>query len=253
MSAEPSAQRIPIATTPASARSQASAAHIQDALTALDAAARCLAKQLGRRVDVEELKEHAFEAVVDLIDRFDPARGIPFDKYARMRLRGAMLDGLRKQTGLPRGFASRLAAMRAGDLFVEARAARTSRSKTRTATRADAELVSLLRGVATASALGWASPDADEPEEPIDLLARSVDDPETHAQRTQARGVLERALRRLGEKEAFLVRRHFLDGLDLQDAAAELGFSKSWGSRLLARAVARLGERLREMQFEWCA
>jgi RNA polymerase sigma factor for flagellar operon FliA len=203
-----------------------------------------LGAQLGHRFCIDDLKELAHEALVDLLARFDPTRGTPFASYARQRIRGAILDGLRKQTGLPRGFAARIAALRGERLDAASNAAKPTAS--------DIELASLLRGVASACALGWActreEEDGDELEE---IDPRTPDDPETNIQRAQVRQALERALGGLGEKEAWIVRRHFLEGIDVQDAAAELGYSKSWGSRLLTRGKSRLKELLQEIRFEW--
>jgi RNA polymerase sigma factor for flagellar operon FliA len=255
MSIRTSAQRAE-PSSPSSAEStldQVPTARLQEALRALDTTARMLRAQLGGRFAIDDLKELAHEALVDLLGRFDPARGVPFGGYARLRLRGAILDGLRKQSGLPRGVTSRLHSMRAGDLFIETHHPVRRASSRRSAARdADAEIASLLRGVATACALGWACVRDEEDGESLDVPStRTLDDPETNAERAQSRRAIERALKGLDDKEAWIVRRHFLEGADVQDAAAELGLSKSWGSRLLARGVARLGERLKEMRFDW--
>jgi RNA polymerase sigma factor for flagellar operon FliA len=49
------------------------------------------------------------------------------------------------------------------------------------------------------------------------------------------------------EDERELVRRHYLEGERFDHVAASLGLSKSWGSRLHTRAVARLTKRLRSL------
>jgi RNA polymerase sigma factor for flagellar operon FliA len=240
----PSPSTIPTSSTSStpSSRKRTPTPHLDEALRALDATARLLGAQLGHRFCIDDLKELAHEALVDLLARFDPTRGTPFSCYARQRIRGAILDGLRKQTGLPRGFAARIAALRGEPDAV---------SSPKKLTASDAELASLLRGVASACAIGWACVRDEDDADADEVDPRTPDDPETNIQRAQVRQALERALGGLGEKEAWIVRRHFLEGIDVQDAAAELGYSKSWGSRLLTRGKSRLKELLHEIRHEW--
>src|SRR4051812_49941567 len=94
-------------------------ARVREAMELLDAVAKSVSKQIGSRFDLDDLKGYAHEAVTDVVDKFDPARGVNFRAYARLRLRGAIIDGLRRESGLPRGVASRLRALEAADLFVE--------------------------------------------------------------------------------------------------------------------------------------
>ena len=53
------------------------------------------------------------------------------------------------------------------------------------------------------------------------------------------------AIAQLPDNEAQLVRRHYIDGESFEQVADELGLSKSWASRLHARAISRLSKRLR--------
>ncbi len=63
-----------------------------------------LAKGLSRRVrttetpvtDGDDMASAAFLGLIDAVDRFEPGRGVPFEAYARLRIRGAMIDELRR-------------------------------------------------------------------------------------------------------------------------------------------------------------
>jgi RNA polymerase sigma factor for flagellar operon FliA len=57
--------------------------------------ARRLASAIPVRVEREDLVQTGILGLIDAIRRYDPAKGIPFPAYARFRIRGAMLDGLR--------------------------------------------------------------------------------------------------------------------------------------------------------------
>jgi RNA polymerase sigma factor for flagellar operon FliA len=218
---------------------------IQEALTVLDAVARGVARQLGGRFDLDDLKGYAHEAIAELVARFDPARGVSFRGYARLRLRGAILDGLRKESGLPRGVAGRLRALEAADLYAEAKGEENA-VRAPNAAVADARLSSFLRGLATAYATGLVAKD-DAEGAPVEHDASRVD-PEAVALRSQLRAKLLEALDAIGDPEATILRRHYFLDEDLQDAAAHVGLSKSWGSRLHARGIEKLAGHLASLR-----
>ena len=80
-----------------------------------DAASRCalierysgLAARMARRlhpagitaVSPEDLESAGLIGLIDAVDRYQPERGVPFEAYAALRVRGAVLDELRAATG----------------------------------------------------------------------------------------------------------------------------------------------------------
>lgn len=209
----------------------------------LDGVARGLLRQLGGRFELDDLKGFAHEAIPELVARFDPARGVSFRGFARLRLRGAILDGLRKESGLPRGVAARLRALEAADLYADERAEENAR-RPASAGEADTRLSSFLRGLATAFATGMVAKDDGGVVAEPDASAAATIDPELVAARAELRRRLLEAIDEIGEPEGTILRRHYFLDEDLQDAAAHVGLSKSWGSRLHARAIDKLGARV---------
>src|SRR5207302_4587148 len=83
-----------------------------------DAAARCalierfaqLATRIARGMNVpvgavagpDDLESAALIGLIDAVDRFDPDRGVPFAGYATLRIRGAVLDEVRRVDDLGR-------------------------------------------------------------------------------------------------------------------------------------------------------
>lgn len=214
---------------------------LQEAIAFARTLARDISRQLDARYTVDELQSFAHEAVLELVARFDPSQGSSFRGFARLRLRGAIFDGIRRDEGLPRGVAARLRALQSADLFVETQATGAA-APTLRAQEADARLQRFLRGVATAYALGALSspPDASWPR----AESHRADDPESEVNARQTRGLLESAIGNLEPTQATLLRLHYFDGHDLAEAAARLRLSKSWGSRLHARAIEQLADTL---------
>lgn len=50
----------------------------------------------------DEIEADAILGLIDAAAKFDPSRGVPFEAYARMRIKGEMLDGLRRADPLTR-------------------------------------------------------------------------------------------------------------------------------------------------------
>lgn len=58
---------------------------------------------LPKNVSRDDLKSLGMIGLYDALEKFDPSRDLKFDTYASFRIRGAILDGLRKEDWLPRG------------------------------------------------------------------------------------------------------------------------------------------------------
>src|SRR5687767_5730641 len=67
-----------------------------------DGIARRARRQLGLSLPLEDLTSFAREALLRAARSYDDGRGIPFRAWASLRVRGAILDGVRKNGVLPR-------------------------------------------------------------------------------------------------------------------------------------------------------
>lgn len=69
--------------------------------------ARGLSVSLPKYVETEDLESSGQLGLKDAIEKFDPERGFKFETYASFRIRGAMIDGLRRTDWSPRSVRSR--------------------------------------------------------------------------------------------------------------------------------------------------
>lgn len=140
-------------------------------------------------------------------------RGPAFDWYARIRIRGAVVDELRAQDWL------------------------TRRARTRVA-RAQAQGES--GGIAV---VGF----DDLPESQAQGFAdESMATPQEQVEKRMDRIALERAVSLLPEREANIVAWHYFDGVPFKTIAVRLGVSEPRVSQLHARAMGRLRSTLAE-------
>ncbi len=64
--------------------------------------AQHLAARLPSSVDIDDLLQSGMVGLLEAASNFDPSRGASFETYAGIRIRGAMLDDIRKHDWTPR-------------------------------------------------------------------------------------------------------------------------------------------------------
>ena len=204
-------------------------------------AAALLHPRVREHVELDELVAMGNLGLAEAASRFDPAQGATFSIFAWYRVRGAMIDGLRKMTHLPRRVWAQIATLRAAAEYLEAQATRAdvARSQAAAATTADRlrEIQGALGAIRTMYVVGI-------DQVPAERLASAETSAELELGRARQAARLRAALDRLPERERTLVLAHYRDDQTLQDAGRALGLSKSWASRLHARAIDRLRELL---------
>jgi len=221
-------------------------ARFHEHLDLVDMVARQLVRELGRSVELDDLRAMGHQGLLEAARRFDEGRGVSFRRFANYRVRGAMLDGVRKSAPLPRRAHERVRALEAALLVAEG-ACEDAAAPARPlagAEVAENRLTEHLADIATAIALGLLASTARGDEgEPTPV--ESAASPEEAFADAELRKLVVDALDDLPEDERALVRRHYLEGERFDHVAASLGLSKSWGSRLHTRAIARLTKRLK--------
>ncbi len=221
-------------------------ARFESALDLVEAIARRVAREVGGSAELAELLSYGREGLLDAARRFDPARGVPFRGYASFRVRGAIIDGVRRSARLPRRAHERLNGLLAAARTSEGAYEDALAPAAPGATPADAEraLGEHLAAMATAMAVGLLA-QTGFTEEGERVPVATADDPETALGRAELLAVVKAAIAELPPEEEALVRRHYLEGERFDHVAAELGLSKSWASRLHTRAIKRLSAKLR--------
>ena len=207
---------------------------VREGLSLVDVIAHQLRRQLGGKVMHDELVSFGREGLLAAGRTFDPSLGVPFRRWANYRVRGAMLDGVRSSSMLPRSVYQRLRAIEGAHHASEGAAEDGSAQRVASPVDADARLGSYLAGIATAVAMGLLA-------KPADAATGESVDPRPAADEVLARAetlaAVREALTTLPDQERHLIQRHYFDDVRLDEAAREIGLSKSWGSRLHSRAI----------------
>jgi RNA polymerase sigma factor for flagellar operon FliA len=209
-----------------------------------------MARRLPSNVDVAELVNIGILGLIDAIDRYDMARGVPFRAYAEIRIRGAMVDALRGADWTPR------AVRRTGGRLDEART-RLRRTLGRDPSRE--EMASELacsptdydRMLTASERRRLVSLDTPTGEEGDGLLVDLVADerattPLDSWVTAERHAGLAQAIEQLSDRERLVVTDYYQRGLALKEIGAALGVSESRVCQIHTQALRRLQRLLRE-------
>jgi len=202
---------------------------------------RALMRELDLSCDPDDLRAWGFQGLLEAKQRFDASRGVRFSAFAHYRIRGAILDGVRSQGFLRRRAYARLKAFEATDALAEqlgeeqanrptSGAGSSAGSATSRAEDLDAAL-----GKITAAFLISAVGQGDE---------RAPEAPDRQLESAQEQSLVRVGLEELPERERTLLQAVYFEGVTIEEAGARLGLSKSWASRMHAKALDRMRKQL---------
>ncbi len=161
----------------------------------------------------DDIESAAIVGLIAAVDRYDPDRGVPFEGYAGLRIRGAILDELRKLDDHTR----------------------LERQKARTAAAADTEPEIGAYGATLSLDLLLESGDRDWPAD---------DDSGEPCDRQDLRARVESALTCLPPRQREVLARYYGDSLTLRESATTMGISEARACQLHGRAIVNLRREL---------
>jgi RNA polymerase sigma factor for flagellar operon FliA len=153
-----------------------------------------------------------------------------------------MIDAARQSGNLPKRVYRKLRALQAAEFVHEAEAEEQAAAPPATAEAADAKLADHLGTAAMAMAMGFLSMRRGEA---VDAAKDPDRSPESTVGHAELMSRIKEAIAERPEQERTLLTRHYFDDMTFEEAAKELGLSKSWASRLHARALEGVVKSLR--------
>ena len=190
--------------------------------------------RLGVNIEFDELIACGRLGLLEASERFDYKLGVSFKTFAYYRIRGAMYDGLRKLEVITRRKSVKIKFEEAANQLIGSELTRGSTEARKPTLKDEIEEV---RGMIASLVPIYflASESLDQLQAPDD--GRNV---EEQASFSQEKTMLTAAMGKLSKNEKELIELYYYKDMTLEEAASQLGLSKSWASRLHARAIAKL-------------
>ena len=195
---------------------------------------RGLIRELDLSCDPDDLRGWGFQGRLEAKQRFDATRGVRFSAFAHYRIRGAILDGVRSQGFLRRRAYARLKALEATDAVSE-QLAEEHGDRAPMSAEARAEALDVTLGKITAAFLISAVGQGED---------RAPEAPDQQLESAEVKGMVQKGLGELPERERTLLEAVYFEGATIEAVGLRMGLSKSWASRLHAKALDRLRKHL---------
>ncbi len=211
---------------------------VKEHMSLVPAIASRLLRTLGPSIEFDDLVSCGYKGLLEAAERFDDQQGISFKTYGYYRIRGAMIDALRTNYWYSRADHQRFCAQERAQELAQRNAAFEAHNDNggRQATNLAGDVAEILGQV---SAIRITSLNA----------AKTVPDNSSFAadhglEINDERRAVREAVESLPPKERRLIELYYFADKTLEQAGVELGLSKSWVSRVHARAVRLLREAL---------
>jgi len=197
-------------------------------------------------IEWDDLLNYGIFGLMDAVDRFEPERGITFETFASLRVRGAVLDALRQQDPLGRMARRRVGAAKEA---IQQLTATLGRNPT------DAEVAEVIglteeqyRQVLQDSSfmiLSLDQPAFENDEGHAINLAETLEDPGATSimnsvEEEETRERLARSLQKLSRREQILLSLYYTDGLTMREVADVMEISQTRVCQIHARAILTL-------------
>jgi RNA polymerase sigma factor for flagellar operon FliA len=199
---------------------------------------------VGGPVDREDLYGFGMLGLIAAANSWDRMRGVQFSTHAYSRIRGSILDELRKVDFLPRGMREKV---RQVEQALEAIAQRSSGrpSPEQIAVELDLQPEELDEILLAAKSTGQVSISDREAHELHELLSDPrCSDPLGSAEHEEMKSLLVEAICSLPEQEQTVINLYYAEGLLLREISELLGLSESRVSQIHTRALFRLNRAL---------
>ena len=208
-----------------------------------------LSMYLGYNVEYDDLVGYGVFGLIDAIDKYDATKDVKFETYASLRIRGSILDQIRKMDWIPRTIRQKQKQI---DDAVRAIEAETGQGAS------DADIAKKL-GLSDEEYADWQSQMAvtnvvslnefnenssDEGSAERETIASNEPGPEDIVEQDELRRMLADSLELLTEKERKVILLYYYEELTLKEVSNVLEVSESRVSQLHIKALAKMKKKL---------
>lgn len=206
-----------------------------------------LSMYLGYTVEFDDLVGYGVFGLIDAIDKFDYDKGIKFETYASLRIRGTILDHIRKMDWIPRSLRQKQKRMEQVMMELDSKLGRPA-TDDEIADALEISLEEFYTWQGQTKLTGIASLE-DFLEQGAEIKASgtrraAAEQPELAMEEKDLKRVLAETLKRLTEKERRVIELYYYEEMTLKEISLILEVSESRVSQLHTKALKKMREQL---------
>lgn len=205
--------------------------------------------------DLDDLIGDGMFGLLRAIDAFDLSRGFKFETYATTVIKGAIYNGLRSMDWLPERTRCKARALqKAIDKITSISGREPTEAELADELKISSnEVFDLIANLGCIYLLSLDQPIAggdDQGAVVMDFVENKIDDPSREIDFQEQREALRKAIGCLNEREQYLIKTYYFEGINFEKIANVLGVSKQRVSQMHSRAVRILREHLKDNDIE---
>lgn len=201
----------------------------------------------GNNVEFDDLVSYGIFGLIDAIDKYDVGRGVKFETYAQLRIRGAIIDQLREIDWLPRSVRQKSKELEKAYNELENKLGRPATDE-EMANSLGLSLEEFQKKVQNITNYSIISLD-DLLEQKREIIGseedKQPDTPENIIESKEVKEILIDTISTLPEKEKKVVSLYYYDELTYKEIGRLLNISESRVSQLHTKAIIRMKNKLR--------
>ncbi len=219
---------------------------VEEFLPIIKRLAMDLKRSLPQNVELDDLIQEGALALLAALDRYDPRKG-SLKTFVMKRIKGAMLDYLRKLDWIPRNLRKHMKEIESAMIELESKGENINDEALARETGMDVETVRSVKNEMVRRQLLMLDAYLLDLDEPILESVSSSDDPAKEAYKEMLMNALKEAINRLNERERLVLSLRFERELSLKEIGKVLGVSESRVSQIISVALAKLKRDLEGM------
>jgi len=206
----------------------------------------------GSNVEYDDLVGYGVFGLIDAIDKFDVHKGVKFETYASLRIRGAIIDSIRELDWVPRSLRKKSKDLERAysELENELGHTATDEQVAKKLGISVEELNKTLREVNMSTMISLEDYLEQNYESGFDTSNDDEDRiPEKRIEITEIKDILAESIEKLPEKERMVVTLYYFEELTLKEISAIMRVSESRISQLHTKAILRMRGRLERHKY----
>lgn len=206
-----------------------------------------LIARLPQSVDVDDLIQAGMIGLLDASHQFDSTQGASFETYAGIRIRGAMLDEIRRNDWAPRSVHRKAREISSTMQMIEQEKGRNA-TDTEVAQAMGLDINEYYQQLQDSTGHQLFSLDefTDNDETQAHPISSNLPAPDEEVQQDDFQLAMAQAIDTLPERERLLMSLYYNDELNLKEIGEVLGVSESRVSQIHSQTVIRLRSKLRD-------
>ena len=202
---------------------------------------------IGQNVEFDDLVGYGIFGLIDAIEKFDPAKGVKFETYASFRIRGTIIDNIRRMDWVPRTLRQKNKQIENVIIKLEEELGRspTDEELAGALGLSPDETVDLLRKASIHSLVSLDDfLEQNYEKSHVSLVTNSSDSPEELTEDKERKIKLAEAINNLKDKEKLVITLYYYEGLTLKEISSIMKVTESRVSQIHTKAISRLQVKL---------